>query len=177
MAKRAQGLDWAEPRIKTLSSRATSSTSPDQRRRLIIIPAARNKLDDIWTCLEHCSSYQENTIIAVTLIAFIVRKAHSVYVSHMNNIFSNNDRHQIMFSNDDKHKIISTFKTVWKKWKWKLLSRVRLFATTWTIQSMEFSRPEYWNGYLSQEIFPSQGWNPGLLHCRQILYQLSHQGG
>ena len=30
-------------------------------------------------------------------------------------------------------------------WKWKLLSRVRLFATPWTIQSMEFSRPEYWN--------------------------------
>ena len=29
---------------------------------------------------------------------------------------------------------------------------------------------------LLQEIFPTQGWNPGLLHCRQILYQLSHQG-
>ena len=27
-------------------------------------------------------------------------------------------------------------------WKWKLLSRVQLFATPWTIQSMEFSRPE-----------------------------------
>ena len=22
----------------------------------------------------------------------------------------------------------------------------------------------------------TQGWNPGLLHCRQILYQLSHNG-
>ena len=32
------------------------------------------------------------------------------------------------------------------KWKWKLLSHVRLFATAWTIQSMEFSRPEYWSG-------------------------------
>ena len=30
--------------------------------------------------------------------------------------------------------------------KWKLLSRVRLFATPWTIQSMDFSRPEYWSG-------------------------------
>ena len=29
---------------------------------------------------------------------------------------------------------------------------------------------------LLQGIFPTQGWNPGLLHCRQILYQLSHQG-
>ena len=25
-------------------------------------------------------------------------------------------------------------------------------------------------------IVPTQGWNPGLLHCRQILYQLSHKG-
>ena len=25
-------------------------------------------------------------------------------------------------------------------------------------------------------IFPTQGSNPGLLHCRQILYQLSHPG-
>ena len=28
---------------------------------------------------------------------------------------------------------------------------------------------------LLQGIFPIQGWNPGLLHCRQILYLLSHQ--
>ena len=30
---------------------------------------------------------------------------------------------------------------------------------------------------LLQRIFPIQGLNPGLLHCRQILYQLSHKGG
>ena len=29
---------------------------------------------------------------------------------------------------------------------------------------------------LLQEIFPTQGLNPGLLHSRQILYQLSHKG-
>ena len=29
---------------------------------------------------------------------------------------------------------------------------------------------------LLQKIFPTQGLNPGLLHCRQILYQLSHSG-
>ena len=29
---------------------------------------------------------------------------------------------------------------------------------------------------LLQGIFPTQGWNPGLQHCRQILYHLSHQG-
>ena len=43
---------------------------------------------------------------------------------------------------------------------------------------MEFSRPEYWSDSLSllQRIFPTQGSNPGLPHCRQILYQLSHKG-
>ena len=29
---------------------------------------------------------------------------------------------------------------------------------------------------LLQGIFPTQGLNPGLPHCRQILYHLSHQG-
>ena len=29
---------------------------------------------------------------------------------------------------------------------------------------------------LLQGIFPAQGSNPGFLHCRQILHQLSHQG-
>ena len=30
--------------------------------------------------------------------------------------------------------------------KWKSLSRIRLFATPSTIQSMKFSRPDYWSG-------------------------------
>ena len=29
---------------------------------------------------------------------------------------------------------------------------------------------------LLQEIFPTQGWNSGLSHCRWILYQLNHKG-
>ena len=29
---------------------------------------------------------------------------------------------------------------------------------------------------LLQGIFPTQGSNPGLLHCRWILYELSHKG-
>ena len=32
------------------------------------------------------------------------------------------------------------------------------------------------SSFLLQGIFPTQGQNPGLLHCRQFLYQLSHQG-
>ena len=30
--------------------------------------------------------------------------------------------------------------------------------------------------FLLQGIFPTQGSNPGLLHCWQVLYQLSHKG-
>ena len=30
--------------------------------------------------------------------------------------------------------------------------------------------------FLLQEIFPTQGLNPALPHCRQMLYHLSHQG-
>ena len=61
---------------------------------------------------------------------------------------------------------------------WKSLSHIWLFVAPWTIQSLEFSRPEYWSGSLAllQRIFPTQGSNPGLPHCRQILYQLSHKG-
>ena len=67
--------------------------------------------------------------------------------------------------------------------KLKSLSRVRLFATPWMIAhqaplSMGFSRQEYWSGchFLLQEIFPTQGLNPGFPHCRQTLYPLNHQG-
>ena len=36
--------------------------------------------------------------------------------------------------------------------------------------------PGVGNCSLLQGIFPTQGSNPGLPHCRRILYQLSHQG-
>ena len=39
----------------------------------------------------------------------------------------------------------SSLFTYWK-WMWKLLSRVCVFETPWTKQSMEFSRAEYWSG-------------------------------
>ena len=32
------------------------------------------------------------------------------------------------------------------KSEWKSLSHIRLIATPWAVQSMEFSRPEYWSG-------------------------------
>ena len=39
-----------------------------------------------------------------------------------------------------------------------------------------FSRQEKNCHFLLQGIFPTQGSNLGLLHCRWILYQLSHKG-
>jgi len=64
----------------------------------------------------------------------------------------------------------------------KSLSHVRLFATPWTVacqapSSMEFSRRGYWSGlhFLLQGIFPTQGSNLCLPHCRQPLYHLRNQ--
>ena len=63
------------------------------------------------------------------------------------------------------------------------LSRVRLFATPWTVTyqnalSLGFSRQEYWSGlpFPSPGNLPDSGIKPSLPHCRQTLYCLSHQG-
>ena len=65
----------------------------------------------------------------------------------------------------------------------ELPSYVQLFATLWTVAhqvplSMEFSRQNTGVDchFLLQGIFLTQALNPSLLHCRQILYRLSHQG-
>jgi len=44
--------------------------------------------------------------------------------------------------------------------------------------SMEFSRQEHWRGlpFPSPGELPDPGIKLGLLHCRQILYCLSHKG-
>ena len=58
--------------------------------------------------------------------------------------------------------------------KWKSLSHVWLFAYS------QWDSPGQNTGVgslsLLQGIFPTQGSNWGLPHCRWILYQLSHQG-
>ena len=55
-------------------------------------------------------------------------------------------------------------------------------VTPWTVApqaplSMGFSRQEYWSELPcpSPGIFPTQGSNLGLPHCRQILYCLDHE--
>ena len=67
--------------------------------------------------------------------------------------------------------------------KVKSLSRARLFATPWIVACTKLLRPRDFPGkstgvgchFLLQGIFPTQGSNPGLSHCRQTLYRLSHQ--
>ena len=54
------------------------------------------------------------------------------------------------------------------KWMWKSFNDIGLFVIPWTTGVGSLS--------LLQGIFPTQGSNPGLLHCGQIVYQLSHQG-
>ena len=67
-------------------------------------------------------------------------------------------------------------------WNWTLLSHVRLFATAWTVAcqvslSMEWilqARILDWVAItFSRGIFPTQESNPGLPHCKRILYHLS----
>ena len=67
--------------------------------------------------------------------------------------------------------IHSKVKSTKRVGKWKLLIRVWLFATPWTLQSMEFSSLENKCLSLLQGVFPTQGSNPVLLHCRRILYK------
>ena len=62
-------------------------------------------------------------------------------------------------------------------------SHVQLFATLWTVA---LQTPHLWDSpgkstgvsshVLLQGIFVTQGLNPGLLHCRLILYHLSYRG-
>ena len=71
------------------------------------------------------------------------------------------------------------------KVKVKSLSHVQFFATPWTVACTRLLCPWDFPGksirvgchFLLQGIFPTRGLNPGLLHCRQTLYHLSHQGG
>ena len=61
--------------------------------------------------------------------------------------------------------------------KWKMFSHVWLFESPWTVvQGILQASTGVGSPSLLQGIFPTQGSNPGLQHCRRILYQLSHKG-
>ena len=67
---------------------------------------------------------------------------------------------------------------LWGQWKWKSLSRVQLFATHGLYSPWNSPGQNTGVGRLSlhQAIFPAEGSNPGLPHCRGILYKLSPKG-
>ena len=71
---------------------------------------------------------------------------------------------------------ISPYVFAWNEVKWKSLSCVRLFASPWTVQNPPGQSTGVGNRSLLQQTLPTQALNLGLLHCRWILYQLSHQG-
>ena len=51
----------------------------------------------------------------------------------------------------------------------KLLSRVQLFTTPWTVAYQARKNTGAGCHFLLQGIFLIQGSNPGLLHCRHML--------
>ena len=65
-----------------------------------------------------------------------------------------------------------------------LLMKVKVAQPCWTLcnpmECVGVNPPGQNTGVgshsLLQGILPTEGWNPGLLHCRRILYQLRHQG-
>ena len=79
---------------------------------------------------------------------------------------------------------LKSFCTAKVKVKVKSLSLARFFTAPWTVACTKVLRPWDFPGkstgvgchFLLQGLFPTQGLNPHLLHCRQILYHLSHQG-
>ena len=65
-----------------------------------------------------------------------------------------------------------------RKRKWKSLSHSNSLRPHGLYSPWNSPGQNTGGGSLSllQGIFPTLGSNPGLLHCRQILYQLSHKG-
>jgi len=110
--------------------------------------------------------------------------AHSVKVSipEINNIWLPSPH----FCTTSKLRMIFTYLRGWK------LERIIIFSDLWKWSHSVLSNSLWphglyspWNSpgqnievgslFLFQGTFPTQGLNPGLPHCRQILYQLSHK--
>ena len=69
-------------------------------------------------------------------------------------------------------------KVKWNEVKIQVTQSCPILTTPWNIQSTELTRQNSGVGSLSllQGIFPAQRSNQGALHCRRVLYQLSHKG-
>ena len=76
------------------------------------------------------------------------------------------------------HKLDSRLPGEIRQWQWKsLVVSDSLRPQDYTVNGILQARILGWVAFsLLQGIFPTQGLNPGLLHCSWILYQLSHKG-
>ena len=77
------------------------------------------------------------------------------------------------------HMVVHFYLFIFLKWRSevKSFSRVPVFVTPWTVPyrappSTGFCMQEYWSGlpFLSPGDLPTQGSNPGLPRCRQMLF-------
>ena len=85
---------------------------------------------------------------------------------------------RFLFPQNGKHHVEETMKITFAESQSESQSVIPDSLQPQTIQSMEFSRSEYWSGYpfSSPWDFPNPGIEPRSPTCRQILYQLSPQG-
>ena len=65
--------------------------------------------------------------------------------------------------------------STYEKWKWKSLSCVHALWPHGSPWNFPGQNTGVGSLSLLQGTFPTQGSNPGLSHCRQILHQLSHK--
>ena len=130
---------------------------------MLIPPTKRNKLTG------SIIDFQE-------LELFLSSTAFSKYLKHLEILQSWPLLSQLLWA-------ASSF-PVCSKEKEESLSHVWLFETPWTVACTTLLHPRDFLGkstgvgchFLLQGIFPTQGSNPGLPHCRQMLSRLSQQG-
>ena len=98
-------------------------------------------------------------------------------ITNLENILKSKDTTLLSDLYSQSHGFPSSRVWIWdldhsEGWKWKSLSHVQLFCDSHGILQ---ARILGW-AELLQKSFPTQGLNPGLPHCKQVLYQLSFQG-
>ena len=151
------------------------------------VDSAHFKVSGDWCSLQHYlqqsrhGSYLKYPLTDEWIKMWCIYMHYSVIGKEWNNaICSNMDGPRddpTKWNKSDRERHIKWYRVYVKccrEGRWKSLNPVWLSVTPWTIQSMEFSRPEYWSWVavpFSRGSSQTQGLNPGLPHCRRIIYQ------